>query len=246
MAGPQDLSYTDSATDVVARMWRTFGGRADPLRTCGWMLVLRPAAWTAAVGRARISGARPMGLATVPALPFHLAGSRLTGHVQADAGPAATSEPLTPAALVEHLPAIVKGFRLHLAYDEAYSAWTLRQVAALYPQATVVPRLVRRGGRPVGWYVLVHDPAGPGRVLQLGARERDVDAVVGALVADARERGVAVLTGRLEPDLVEPLRRRWAVVGFDARALVHARDPAVLDALAGGPALLSRLDGEWW
>ena len=135
---------------------------------------------------------------------------------------------------------------MHLDYDEAYVSWLLRQVDGLYATAVVVRKLVRIGGKPVGWFAYIHDPGGPARVLQVAARERDTDAVVGALVADARERGVMVLTGRLEPNLVEPLRRRWAVLGFDARTLVHAQDTKVLDALATGPALLTRLDGEWW
>jgi hypothetical protein len=246
MGGPQDLTFTDTATEVVARMWRSFGGRADGQRSIGWMLVLRPGPWALAVGRARVQGRRAPGLATVPALPFHVAGARLTGHREPEAGPPVETEPLTPELLLEHRDAVLKGVRVHLDYDEPYLAWLVRRLDALYASAVVVRRLVRRGGKPVGWFVFVHDPGGPGRVLQIAARERDTDAVVEALVGHARERGVTVLTGRLEPNLVEPLRRRWAVLGFDARALVHAQNLEVLNALASGPALLTRLDGEWW
>src|SRR5690349_15588105 len=45
MGGPQDVTFTDTATDVVARLWRSFGGRADTGRSTGFMLVLRPASW---------------------------------------------------------------------------------------------------------------------------------------------------------------------------------------------------------
>jgi GNAT superfamily N-acetyltransferase len=246
MGGPQDLTFTDTATEVVARMWRSFGGRSDGQRSTGWMLVLRPGPWALAVGRARVQGRRAPGLATVPALPFHIGGSRLTGHREPEAGPPVETEPLSPALLLEHADAILKGVRVHLAYDEQYLTWLLGRLDALYATSVVVRRLVRRGGRPVGWFIFVHDPGGPGRVLQVAARERDTDAVVEALVGDARERGVTVLTGRIEANLVEPLRRRWAVLGFDARSLVHAQDLKVLNALASGPALLTRLDGEWW
>ncbi len=246
MGGPQDLTFTDTATEVVARMWRTFGGRADGGRSTGWMLVLRPGSWAVAVGRARVQGRRAPGLATVPALPFHIGGSRLTGHREAEDGPPVETEALTTAALMEHKDAILKGHRLHLDYDAVYVEWLLGRLDALYATSVVVRRLVRRGGKAVGWFVYVRDPGGPGRVLQIAARERDTDAVVEALVHDARERGVTVLSGRLEPNLVEALRKRWAVLGFDARALVHAQDLKVLNALASGPSLLTRLDGEWW
>jgi hypothetical protein len=249
MGGPQDLTFTDTATEIVARMWRSFGGRSDAQRSTGWMLVLRPGPWALAVGRARVRGRRAPGLATVPALPFHIGGARLTGHSGQDQSPAAApveTEPLSPALLLEHAGAILKGVRVHLDYDEAYLTWLMQRLDALYATSVVVRRLVRRGGRPVGWFVFVHDPGGPGRVLQVAARERDTDAVVEALVGDARERGVTVLAGRLEPHLAEPLRRRWAVLGFDARALIHAQNLEVLNALASGPSLLTRLDGEWW
>jgi hypothetical protein len=246
MGGPQDLTFTDTATEVVARMWRSFGGRADGGRSTGWMLVLRPAPWALAVGRARVQGRRAPGLVSVPALPFHIGGSRLTGHRAPEAGPAVETAPLTAAELVEHQAAILKGVRVHLDYDEQYVGWLFGRLDSLYATAVVVRRLVRIGGRPVGWFVYVHDPGGPGRVLQVAARERDTDLVVEALVGDARERGVTVLSGRLEPNLVEPLRKRWAVLGFDARTLVHAKDNEVLEAVATGPTLLTRFDGEWW
>jgi hypothetical protein len=246
MGGPQDLTFTDTATEVVARMWRSFGGRADSGRSTGWMLVLRPAPWALAVGRARVQGRRAPGLATVPALPFHIGGARLTGHHGPEPGPPVETEPLTAATLMEHRASVLKGVRVHLDYDAAYVSWLLGRLDSLYATSVVVRRLVRRGGKAVGWFVYIHDPGGPGRVLQVAARERDTDAVVEALVGDARERGVTVLTGRLEPNLVEPLRRRWAVLGFDARTLVHAKDNDVLEAVSTGPTLLTRLDGEWW
>lgn len=246
MGGPQDVTFTDTATEVVARMWRSFGGRADGGRSCGWMLVLRPGPWTLAVGRARVQGHRAPGLATVPALPFHIGGSRLTGHHEPEAGPPVETGPLTPAVLMEHRDGILKGVRVHLDYDEGYLSWLFARLDALYATSVVVRRLVRRGGKPVGWFVLVHHPRGPARVLQVAARERDTDAVVEALVGAARERGVTVLNGRLEPNLAEALRRRWAVLGFDARTLVHAKEHAVLEAISTGPTLLTRLDGEWW
>ena len=246
MAGPQDLTFTDTATEVVARMWRGFGGRQDVGRSTGWMLVLRPGAWTVSVGRARIQGRRAPGLAQVPALPFHVGGARLTGHRESEDGPPVETEPLTPAVLMEHKASVLKGVKVHLDYDEAYVAWLFARVESLYATAAVVRRLVRRGGKPVGWFVYVHDPGGPARVLQVAARERDTDAVVGALVSDARGRGATELNGRLEPNLVEPLRRRWAVLGFDARTLLHAQDNDILEAVSTGPTLLTRLDGEWW
>lgn len=246
MSGVQDITFTDTATEVVARLWRSFGGRADLGRSTGFMLVLRPGPWAAAVARARIQGRRAPGLANVPALPFHIGGARLTGHREPEPGVPGEAEVLTSAGFVEHRAAVLKGVRVHVDYDETYARWLFGRLDSLYATSHVVRKLVRRGGRSVGWFVYVHDPGGPARVLQVAARERDTDAVVEALISDARGRGATVLTGRIEPNLAEPLRKRWAVLGFDARALVHAKDTSVLEAVTTGPTLLTRLDGEWW
>jgi hypothetical protein len=246
MGGPQDVTFTDTATEVVARMWRSFGGRADGQRSTGWMIVLRPGPWALAIGRARVQGDRAPGLVAVPALPFHVAGSRLTGHTEPEQGPPGETEPLTAAGLVEHQASILKGVRAHLDYDETYVRWLLGRLDSLYATGVVVRKLVRRGGKAVGWFIYVHDAGGPARVLQIAARERDTDAVVEALAGDARERRATVLSGRLEPHIAEALRKRWAVLGFDARTLVHAKDLDVLEAVSTGPTLLSRFDGEWW
>ena len=45
LKGPQDVTWADSATDTVARVYGIFGGDVDHVRSCDWMLVLRPVRW---------------------------------------------------------------------------------------------------------------------------------------------------------------------------------------------------------
>ena len=80
---------------------------------------------------------------------------------------------------MEHRGCVLKGVKVHLDYDEAYVALALRARGVALRDVRVVRKLVRRGGKPVGWFVYVHDPGGPARVLQVASRERDTDAVVG-------------------------------------------------------------------
>ena len=107
---------------------------------------------------------------------------------------------------------------------------------------------MRSGGRPIGWFAYLARPE-MARVIHLGAPAAVADAVVTALVEDARERGIAALSGRLEPHLDEPMRRRGATLALNQQPLIHSRDPALLAAAASSASLLTEIDlidSEWW
>ena len=89
---------------------------------------------------------------------------------------------------------------------------------------------MRRDGRPIGWYAYLVDLEGVSRVLEISCGEREADAVLGELLESARERGAPVISGRVEPHLLAPLRRRIAVLGFARQPVIHTHD-AEIDAL---------------
>jgi hypothetical protein len=98
----------------------------------------------------------------------------------------------------------------------------------------------------VGWYVLRPVRGGMTTVLEVQARDRDMDDVVGAMFADARAAGAAGIRGRLDPGMLEPVAARGSLFHPVYRVIVHSRDPDVLQAVHGRRAALSRLLGEWW
>ncbi|MEK6251712.1 MAG: hypothetical protein AABM43_07180 [Actinomycetota bacterium] len=103
---------------------------------------------------------------------------------------------------------------------------------------------MHRQGRPIGWYAYLHLSGPVAHVLHLAANEREADAVLGELAAQARDTGTAVLPGRSEPHLVGPLSRRFAVLGFARHPVMHASEPKTAAVLATGSSLLTWLDGE--
>jgi hypothetical protein len=249
LRGEQDLTITDTATDVVARIWTTYGARVDVTRSLEFKHVLRPLRWARELApRLRLPGGgreRVRGVPAVPAMPMHLA-RRFAPRPVAERPPeeGIGGATLEPAALLEALPAVTRRLRLRPDYDEAYLAWVF---AALAENRThPVARVVMRKGRPIGWYVYALHGGEGSRVLQVACLPRDADAVMGDLLADARDRGSALVTGRLEPHLAEALRVRGTAISFGPRHLVHSKRPDVLDALASGEVLVTRLDGEWW
>jgi hypothetical protein len=245
LSGEQDLTWTDTATDGVARMWQSFGGHIDHARSLDWMLVLRPVRWAREMLTTRLrrrAGLRE--LAPARALPLHAAGRRLAPSSFPSLPADIRGEDATAATIAENLDDVTRDFRLRVDYDEA----SLHQLFALIEASAgrVVRRLVRRGDVAIGWYAYLCRPGGASRVLHVCGLDAEIEAVVGELVDDARGRGSAVLTGRLEPQLRTSLSRRAAALGFARCPLIHSRGLEVLALLATGSSLLTDLDGEWF
>jgi hypothetical protein len=149
--------------------------------------------------------------------------------------------------LVQLLPEILGDVRLRPAYDGGFLDWLFRCMTGVQSRGELVAQLVRgRGGNPLGWYVYHLRRGGISDVLQIAAEPRDAGVVVDALFRHARAGGAALLRGRLEPRVLEPLARRRCVFRYNGRALIHARDREVIGAIEAGHALLTRMDGDYW
>ncbi len=244
LSAGQDFSFSDTASDEVVRIWRAFGGHLDAARACDWMIVLRPGRWLGTVA-GRALRRRSLGREQVPvgAFPVHAAGARI-GRRLPELDPDVVAEDATTDAIVSALPEATRGLRIYGEYDRGFLGHVLGGVEAMLGKPTL--RLVRRVDHVVGWYAYVLDGHGPARVLHLCAAENEAEAVVGELLAHAKAEGAALVSGRLEPHLVMPLRRRLAVLGFARQPIIHSRDPELLAMLETAGSLLTRLDSEWF
>jgi hypothetical protein len=241
VSGPQDLTWSDSATETVTRIWRMYGGFFDHTRACDWMLVLRPLGWLRSWARAAVRRDRyDRELIPVGAFPFHTVARREKGSPDGNV----KGEDVSPAQIVEHLPAILRDVRVRVDYDEPHLTHLFAQIRA--KRGELVTRMVRIGGRPVGWYAYLPRRTTASRVLSIATTERHSDAVLAELISDARGRGARVLAGRLEPHLDMALQRRLAAIGLSRAPVLHAKDPDLRAALAGADGLLTQLDSEWF
>jgi hypothetical protein len=245
LSGPQDLSWTDSATATVGRMWEAFGGYLDHARSADWMLVLRPARWLAA---ALSEGLRERQLSRsvvpVAAFPAQAAGRHVVRRAFHPRNPGVRGRDAEPGAIAVALPSLSNGVSLRVEYDGPQLESLFGQVASVL--GPLVTRLVIRGQDPIGWYAYLSRPGGASRVLHLGAAPGEADAVLSELLDHAGAAGSAVVAGRAEPHLRQALARRFAVLGYARRPVVHTRDLEVRAVLATEASLLSHLDGEWF
>ena len=115
------------------------------------------------------------------------------------------------------------------------------------PGAVLRQRLVRDANqRPAGWFLYFVAADGKADVLHLAARKNTSAAVFDCLLADAWSAGVTMLSGRLEPGMIQAMTARHCVFRrADYWTLVQTREPEILATIAAGQAFLSRLEGEW-
>jgi hypothetical protein len=209
------------------------------------MLVLRPGGWVGGIVGGALRGQKP-DRAHIPvgALPVHAVARRQVKARVGDDLKGVESEPAEPELIAEELPAMTRGVRLFVNHDPGHLASLFDTIEATNGQ--LVRRLVRRGGRAVGWYAYLASDDGTAHVLHVLAARDLADVVIADLVQNATEAGVRVLSGRSEPHLLPPLRRRLAIFGIARQPVIHSADPALAAVAATPGAQLSRLDGEWF
>ena len=257
LAGPQDVTTTDGATDEVRRMWEALRRRLRRSRRA----LLRPAL-PPRVARDRPGAGTPLARArrapvAVPArrrrrrrAPCRATATRpAAGGLRLDATHARAARRARGRITSE--PALPCG------YDEAYLTWLFDELARVAQRGTLwadgVPRgrlwaeLVEANDTVLGWYVCHLREAGSVASSSSPRLRGRADAVFAQLSSRAQALGAAALYGRLEPMLVAPATNAPSSIRpSDGRLLVHARDPELATALRAGDALLTRLDGEWW
>jgi hypothetical protein len=249
LAGDQALTITDSSTPEVTRIWRLFGGELDTARGYQYMLVLSTRRWLGGLARALVTRQKVTRRdVPVESLPLHAAGSRVGSRANPEPTPELSSADASPAEIAEFGSTLERKVRARIAHDPEYLAARFAQLEAMDIGGSVVHRIVRRAGRPIGWFAYIARPR-VSRILCVSADADNTDAVLEALLDDARERGTGVLAGRSAPHLIEPLHRRMAVLGAIRAPLVHCADPELRSVIASSASLLTEfelLDSEWW
>jgi hypothetical protein len=249
LAGAQDLTITDAATEEMREIWSRLGGSAVPQNCVGWIRVFRPAAFAAERFRERAAAGAPAPTGSVAGTVWAALDGGLTrvARFLAPPKPETTGQDLTPRAFVEWLQSLGDTISLHVAYDEQFVTWLFEELRAVPTYGAPIVRAVHdRRGRVVGSYVYCLKPRGISHVLQVAAAEKNAGPVLDDLFHHAWANGATALRGRVESHLLAGLGSRQCIFRYVGGALVHSRDAAVRAAVGQGDALLTRLDGEWW
>jgi hypothetical protein len=245
LAGPQDITMAGGASET-ARIWKSLGGHIVGLRSITWIRVFNLPS-TAAYLLKRLGKSRLKPIAYPLLVAAQAATDRTTALSLWVKEPTTRTEDLSPRALLECLPSMSNGLRIRPDYDERFLSWLFDEMAKVRSRGALIRRLVRDpNGRILGWYVAYLQPGGVSHTLQIGAKDRDVEAVIDHLFYEAQQRRVAFLTGQLESRLLEPLTRRRCVFHPVTNFLVHSRNREILNTVLAGQAMISGMEGEEW
>ena len=247
LAGPQDLSYADESSDFCRTLWNGFGGSTAFLQSIYWARILRPTQFLVSLLAKRRGGALIRAIARPACRIADAVASAIPGSPLTPVRPVEAIEEPTPEMLLECISQISRKWTLRPAYESRSLQWLLATLKQRQEQGPLRMGIVRGcKNKVVGWYIYCAKQGGLGEVLQVGAEGNSQSQVLDQLFFDAWEHGVAALSGRLEPEFMDELRKKHCLMHHRGYwTLIHSRNRDVLEAVCSGDAFLTRLEGEW-
>jgi hypothetical protein len=246
LAGPQDLTITDTAGSATEYMWKRLGGSMNHLGSVNWLYPLHPLRAALGVGLYRQGRPRWLPLARPFCRPLDAMYFRSTAPGGTSDVDNQAEEPLSPQLLIDHLSLGSQRFRLRPDYDAESLGMLFDQIGRCRSNGRLVKNLVRDSrGQPLGLYIASLRPSGIYYILHLAAASGNEERLFRHVLRVAKDLDAAAVAGRLEPWLLEILPRR--VIMFSRlRYLVHSRNDAICDAIRSSEALVTGLEGDIW
>lgn len=251
MAGPQDLSQTDSANNTSRALLERLGFTTILPYSVHWVRVLRPAGCVTfalshftkkALAASLEFISKPLCwladafAARVPASPFRQSQSSLK------------ATDLDVETLLTCLTEFRGSYSLWPDYNAASLTWLLDFMGRMQGHGKSLRNVVlcEEDGGVVGWYIYYRNPGGFAEVVQVWGAPKRMREILAHLFYDAWTDGAIALHGTIdrrfmadfsESECFFTCRGGWTVAS--------SRKPHLLETLNHGDAFLSRLDGEW-
>lgn len=247
LAGPQDISLSDTASATAAGMWRTVGATILPAYSYDWLKVMRPSRY--AVARLGMFSRllSPVAAGMDALLRATGRGGRFWRGPDAAQKTASISErDIDRQEAAELITKLVAKYRLRPAWSVQSLEHVLSHAADKSELGPLQARAVARGKATIGVYLYHGRTNGIGRVLHVLAEPGRMSLVVDRMLAHAAEGGLAALGGRANPELLEALIGKDVVLSNTASTAIASKsldlvEPAVLES-----ALITGLAGESW
>jgi hypothetical protein len=246
LAGPQDISLSDSANPVSRGMWERLGGKTMPTESMEWVRAFRPFATALALA----GDAAPL---LRLARPIASAADGITGLINRNLLQLKPAETVAHEAeasddeLIRLIPELAAAYEVRPAWDPTTLRWILAHAADKNRHGPMVRRIVRgKDGRPLGCYIYYGRRGGVAWVLQLLARADGIEPVLDNLFANAFALGCVAVRGRTQARLLDALQRRHCAFFRHNATVVHSGNSELVAAIRGGEALVTGLSGDAW
>ncbi|AFL50050.1 hypothetical protein ABIE78_004157 [Sinorhizobium fredii] len=253
LAGPQDLSFSETASEVSTQMWTRLRGIVLPQYSLDWVRVLRPASFALDLVSRRIGPARAL-RPLASAFDERFRGKMGRGDLRWSAVPKEASLPATLQVADIDAGSFAELFAPLIRQFAVQPAWAEVQFDHILEDAIDKPEfgephfaaVKTRNGAPIGAFFYHLRQGGTARVLQLLALPGQAGPVLDCLIDHAATRGAAALCGRTQPALLEAMMGRRIGFVHAASTVVHSRDEELVDAFRHGQGFVNGLAGEHW
>ncbi|WP_245417318.1 hypothetical protein [Aminobacter sp. AP02] len=251
LAGPQDISLTETANDVSTAMWRKMNAAVLPDYSLEWIRVIRPAGFMVELAAADVSAARVFSPLARPIDAFirrrPIDGEPHWSHFTSAPKGKLVDTDVDEDELLDLIPKLAAHYPMRPAWRRETLARIIVHARRKANYGPGVRRVVRTGtGHPVGLYIYYGDRGRIGRAFQVMALPGQEGAVIDNMIAHAASNGLVALRGRTQPALLNAmLGRRFAFVHASS-SIVHARDPALIQPFLDGRAFFNGFAGESW
>jgi hypothetical protein len=250
MAGDQDLSMTDSASDVSRALLERLGFRTILPLSIHWARPLRPAHY-AVNALSRLTGPVLSAGLRLAAKPFcsvvDSVAARLSGSPFRQREPILHGAELDVETLLQCLAKFRGSYSLWPEYDVHSLTWLLTFMDGMETRGDLRKVVLRDDSQKIlGWYIYYVKPGAVGEVVQIGGERQFIKHILDHLFYDAWNHGVAGVHGVVDSSLMGDFSEKNCF--FACRGgwtVAYSRKPELLELLNRGDAFLSRLDGEW-
>ena len=247
LAGPQDLAMCQG-DDISRKLWEMTGGTASQVYSLCWTRPLKPSRYVLSFLQRRGRSAGMVAVLEPCCRLLDALTPRVAAHAFALPAPATHCDEMDAVAISSSLPRITASRALRPTYSAGTANWMLDTLSTNPARGGLHKRMVRAEGKVIGWYLYYLQSDGMAEVIQIGAEESTIGAVLDHLFHQAAADGAVAVSGQVDPMLFRALSGRQCVFHHenDSWMLIHARDPEIRDAISSGRAFISRMEGEWW
>ncbi len=245
LAGPQDLSFSETANGISQRMWERVGGERLPLASLDWLRVLRPAGlFVASAARSfrPAWGFRPVASGMDRVIEVAGLNPKLS---ELHAG--FTSKDASPVEIAKIIPKLSESYGLRPDWQSPDLPLLLQHAQLKERYGELSRRIVyARNGDPVACYLFYARRGDIARVLQVLALPGSASIALNSLFHRAAELGCVAVRGRTDPAMFDALVANRCVFYHGSAMVLHARDKALLEDVRQSRSLLTGLAGESW
>jgi hypothetical protein len=248
LAGPQDISLTETANALALGMWQKLALPLDIAYSLNWLRVLRPAGTGVRIAERGLKAMRLLRpVASLADRAAERAGMRTFRASPMTVGSRTNFWDASRAEFVEAVLKLSELFPLRPQWDRASLEWFMDHAQTKRQFGKPSWRIAEsRSGQLVGCYAYFGRPGGIGWLLQALCAPNISGELVDDLFSHADAAGCVAIRGAGHPWLTPELISRKTLFYGRAFFVAHAKDKSLLEPIRNGQGLISGLAGENW